>query len=296
VSDVELQQVVRGPQRGDLGIAFRVTPIVLLSFVFLLLVVAAALLAAVIAPYGFNEQDLFARLRPPSSLGGPAGHLLGTDELGRDVLSRLFYSLRVSLLTAFASTVIGAVFGTSLGFLAAHFRGLPEEALTMLIDCQAAMPFMLFALAALAFFGNSLTLFIVLLGFYGWETYARLTRGLVLSALGRGYVEALRNLGFSPLRIHGRHVLPNIASALLVQVTVNFPGIILMESGLSFLGLGIQPPWTSLGLMIGTGRAFLMTAWWIAVFPGLTIFATTLSVSLVGDWLRDRLDAPSASV
>ena len=296
MSDVDLQQVVRGPQRGDLGIAFRVTPIVLLSFVFLLLVVAAALLAAVIAPYGFNEQHLFARLRPPSSLGGPAGHLLGTDELGRDVLSRLFYSLRVSLLTAFASTVIGAVFGTSLGFLAAHFRGLPEEALTMLIDCQAAMPFMLFALAALAFFGNSLTLFIVLLGFYGWETYARLTRGLVLSALGRGYVEALRNLGFSPLRIHGRHVLPNIASALLVQVTVNFPGIILMESGLSFLGLGIQPPWTSLGLMIGTGRAFLMTAWWIAVFPGLTIFATTLSVSLVGDWLRDRLDAPSASV
>ncbi len=296
MSDVDLQQVVRGPQRGDLGIAFRVTPIVLLSFVFLLLVVAAALLAAVIAPYGFNEQHLFARLRPPSSLGGSAGHLLGTDELGRDVLSRLFYSLRVSLLTAFASTVIGAVFGTSLGFLAAHFRGLPEEALTMLIDCQAAMPFMLFALAALAFFGNSLTLFIVLLGFYGWETYARLTRGLVLSALGRGYVEALRNLGFSPLRIHGRHVLPNIASALLVQVTVNFPGIILMESGLSFLGLGIQPPWTSLGLMIGTGRAFLMTAWWIAVFPGLTIFATTLSVSLVGDWLRDRLDAPSASV
>jgi peptide/nickel transport system permease protein len=142
----------------------------------------------------------------------------------------------------------------------------------------------------LAFFGNSLTLFIIIMGINGWENYARLTRGMVLSASTHGYAVAVRSLGAKPLRIYGRHILPNIASALIVQFTLNFPSTILLETSLSFLGLGIQPPLTSLGQMLGAGRNHLILAWWIAVVPGVTIFLTTLSISIVGDWLRDRLD------
>jgi peptide/nickel transport system permease protein len=253
----------------------------------------AAVFADELAPFGYNDQDLFLRLRPPAFLGGPSGRLLGTDELGRDVFSRLLFSLRFSFLTALAGTMVGAALGTTIGFLAAHFRGPTEEVLGILIDFQAAMPFMIFALAAFAIMGNSLGLLVFLLGIYGWETYARLTRGLVLAAANGGYVEALESLGYHPLRVYARHVLPNIASALLVQITLNFAGIILLEGGLSFLGVGIQPPLTSLGLMIGNGRSFIMTAWWIATFPGLAIFLTALTVSVLGDGLRDALDAQS---
>jgi peptide/nickel transport system permease protein len=259
----------------------------------LALLLLSALFAHELAPFGYNDQDLLLRLRPPAFLHGPRAHFLGTDELGRDVLSRLLYALRISLLTALAGTLIGAMLGTALGLLAAHFRGLVEELLGALIDFQASIPFMLFALAAFAFIGNSITLLVFLLGIYGWETYARVTRGLVLSAMQGGYVEAMQGLGYHPLRIYGRHVLPNIASALLVQITLNFPGIILLEGGRSFLGVGIQRPLTSLGLMIGNGRSFLMTAWWIAIFPGLAVFLAALTVSILGDRLRDALDAYS---
>ncbi|TWI29547.1 ABC transporter permease [Mesorhizobium tianshanense] len=275
---------------------FRIPSVLISSAMgFLLIAALCAVFANVLAPYGYNDQNLLYRLKPPSFLGGPQGHYLGTDELGRDVFSRLVFSLRFSLIIAIAGTLIGAGFGTLLGFLAAHFRGVCDEALSALIDFQAAIPFMIFALAALAFFGNSILLFVTLLGLYGWEVYARLVRGLVLSAKELGYVEALRNLGFHPVRIYGMHVLPNIAGSLLVQITLNLPGIIILESGLSFLGLGIQPPLTSLGLMIGNGREFMTTAWWTAVAPGLVIFLTALSVTLVGDWLRDRLDASTST-
>jgi peptide/nickel transport system permease protein len=206
------------------------------------------------------------------------------------VLSRLLYGIRVSVVVAILGTVIGAVVGTFLGFVAAHVRGLVEETIMMMVDVQAAVPFLIIALAVLAFFGNSLTLFIIIMGINGWENYARLTRGMVLSASTHGYAVAVRSLGAKPWRIYGRHILPNIASALIVQFTLNFPSTILLETSLSFLGLGIQPPLTSLGQMLGAGRNHLILAWWIAVVPGATIFLTTLSISIVGDWLRDRLD------
>jgi peptide/nickel transport system permease protein len=144
--------------------------------------------------------------------------------------------------------------------------------------------------AALAFFGNNLVLFILLVGMHGWDQMARQTRGLVISAKAAGYADAIAQIGARPPRVYLVHVLPNIAAALLVQVTLTFPTTILLETSISFLGLGIQPPMTSLGQMLGQGRAFLLNAWWIAVIPGVVIFLATLSVSLVGDWLRDRLD------
>lgn len=249
-----------------------------------------ALLADLVSPYGYTALNLMNRLAPPIGLGGSWAYPLGTDELGRDVLSRLIYSIRTSLLIAFGATIIGAAVGTVLGFLAAHFRGLVEQAVLTLVDFSASLPFLILALSVLAFFGNSMTLLICLLGLHAWERYARIARGLALSAGAQGYAAAVRQLGASPWRIYGRHVLPNIASTLIVSMTLAFPEIILLESGLSFLGLGVQPPETSLGSMVGYGREYLTRAPWILLAPAAVIVLTTLSVSLIGDWLRDRLD------
>jgi peptide/nickel transport system permease protein len=245
-----------------------------------------ALFATLIAPYSFTAPDLRNRLAPP---GNPL-HLLGTDELGRDVLSRLIVSIRISLLIAFGASVISAVLGTTLGFLAAYLRGLAEQAVLMLADFQASMPFLILALSVLAFFGNSLLLLIGLMGLFGWERYARIARGLAISATAQGYASAVRQLGATPARIYLRHILPNIASTLIVSMTLVFPEVILLESGLSFLGLGVQPPMTSLGNMVGYGREYITRAPWIMLAPALTIVFTTLAVSMLGDWLRDRLD------
>ncbi len=265
-------------------------PMVLFGLVWLASMLAVALLADVISPYAYTALDLRNRLSPPVFMGGTWLHPLGTDELGRDVLARLIYSIRMSLLIAFGATIIGAVVGTTLGFLAAHFRGLVEQVVLALVDFSASLPFLILALSVLAFFGNSMVLFICLLGFHAWERYARIARGLAISASGQGYAAAVRQLGASPWRIYGRHVLPNIASTLIVSMTLAFPEIILLESGLSFLGLGVQPPATSLGSMVGYGREYLTRAPWILLAPAFTIILTTLSVSLLGDWLRDRMD------
>ena len=279
------------PAPGRARLFFRkYPPLVLAAGAFVVLVLLVSAAADFIAPYHYTTQDLANRLRPPVFLDGLPQYLLGTDELGRDILSRLLYATRFSVIVAILGTSIGAVLGTTLGFVAAHFRGWVEETLMMLVDAQASVPFMLLALAVLAFFGNSLTLFVIVLGLNGWENYARLTRGMVLSASRQGYAVAVHALGASPARIYGRHILPNILSVLIVQFTLNFPQTILLETSMSFLGLGIQPPLTSLGQMLGAGRKHLLLAWWIAVLPGVMIFLTTLSISIFGDWLRDRFD------
>ena len=264
----------------------RVPPTVLLAAFWVVVMLSIALFADAIAPFGLTRMDLSHRLAPP----GAVEHWLGTDELGRDVWSRLVFSIRISLLIAFGATAMSAVVGTALGFLAAHFRGLTEQAVLTLADFQAAMPFLILALAVLAFFGNSLPLLVCLMGLYGWERYARIARGLAIAATAQGYAGAVRQLGATPARIYLRHILPNIASTLIVSMTLVFPEVILLESGLSFLGLGVQPPMTSLGNMVGYGREYISRAPWIMLAPALTIILTTLAVSLIGDWLRDRLD------
>lgn len=264
----------------------RIPMLVRIGIGWIVLVILIALLADWITPYRFSAPDLRNRLAFPFH---PL-HWLGTDELGRDVLSRLIVSVRVSLLVAFGATLISAVLGTALGFIAAHYRGWVEQFVLMLVDFQAAMPFLILALAVLAFFGNTLTLFIGLMGLYGWERYARIARGLAVAAGAQGYAGAVRQIGAHPARIYLRHILPNIASTLIVSMTLTFPEVILLESGLSFLGLGVQPPMTSLGNMVGYGRDYLTRAPWIMLAPAASIVVTTLAISVVGDWLRDRLD------
>lgn len=265
-------------------------PLVLFGLVWLALMLAVALLGDWISPFPYTQLDLRNRLSPPVGFGGDWLHPLGTDELGRDVLSRLIASIRTSLVIAFGATLVGAALGTTLGFLAAHFRGLVEQAVMALVDFSASIPFLILALAVLAFLGNSMGLFVLLLGLHAWERYARIARGLALSASAQGYAGAVIQLGASPWRVYARHILPNIASTLIVSMTLAFPEVILLESGLSFLGLGVQPPETSLGNMVGYGREYLTRAPWILLAPSVVIVLTTLSVSLIGDWLRDRLD------
>lgn len=267
------------------------TVIVVIAAVWVLAMVLIGIAAPVLAPYDYQKISLTGRLLPPSWMdGGDIAHFFGTDDLGRDILSRLYHSIRLSLLVAILGTFICAIAGTTLGFIAAHFRGAVDDFIMMLVDFQASLPFMILALAVIAFFENSLILFIGIMGIYGWERYARFARGLALSAEEQGYAVAVRSFGASPVRIYLRHILPNVGNTLMVNMTLNFPQVIMMETSLSFLGLGIQPPNTSLGNMVGFGRDYILTAWWLAVIPAITIFLTTLSMSIMGDWVRDKLD------
>lgn len=278
------------PGSGRLAAVLRqaaaVPLLVKIAILWLVAMIVIALLAYQIIPYAFTAPDLRNRLSPP---GNPL-HWLGTDELGRDVLSRLIVSIRISLLIAFGASLISAVFGTLLGFLAAYFRGLVEQAVLMLADFQASMPFLILALSVLAFFGNSLVLLICLMGLFGWERYARISRGLAIAASAQGYASAVTQLGAKPTRVYLKHILPNIASTLIVMMTLVFPEVILLESGLSFLGLGVQPPDPTWGGMIAESTSVMALAPWLALSPGFAIVFVVIGFTLMGDGLRDALD------
>lgn len=263
---------------------------VTLAAVMVILFILVAIFAERLAPYGFASIDLRARNTPPVFFGGSFHHVLGTDELGRDILSRLMISVRVSLLVSILACLIAATIGVTLGLAAAFLRGWVDSLIRVAIDFHASVPFLIFALAILAFFGNNIVLFVVLLGTYGWERYARLVRALALVEYEKGYVLALRRLGAGEVVIAVKHVLPNVAAIIIVNMTIALPELILLESGLSFLGVGIQPPLASLGNMVGLGRDYIVTSWWIATIPGIAIFILTLSISTIGDWLRDVTD------
>ena len=257
-----------------------------LALVFIALFVLFAIFGHLLTPHGFRETSLFARLKPP----GTESYPLGTDARGRDLLARLVTGAQITLVVAIVGTVIGAVLGSLLGILAAASRGKTEAIIVAAVDVQASLPIIIVALFMLAMFDTSFVLFLLLVGLNGWEVYARLMRGATLQAKEFGYVIAVRALGASPMRIYLRHILPNILNIALVQFTVNLPLTVLLETALSFLGLGVQPPLTSLGQIMSEGRDRLMTAWWLTLLPGAIIFCLALSVSMIGDWLRDQLD------
>ncbi|WP_028032107.1 ABC transporter permease [Chelativorans sp. J32] len=263
-----------------------VPPGVLLAMFWLLACLSLVIVLPLVSHLDVTAIDLRARLSPPIGFGGDWAHPLGTDDLGRDVLARLVASLRTSLAIALGAVIISATIGTLIGILAAHLRGWVDQVVVAAVDAQVSVPFIIISLTLTAIFGNNLYLFIFILGMFGWERYTRLARAMTMASRGRGYVLAMSTLGFSWPRIYLRHVLPNIASTLLVTATITFPEVILLETSLSFLGLGIQPPMTSLGNMLGFGRSYLLTGWWIAVAPGLAIFLCALSVSIIGDWAR----------
>ena len=262
-----------------------------LYLVLLGLVLLAALFGPVLAPFDPDAQKLLARLKPPVGFEGALSqHLLGTDQLGRDLLSRMLHGLRLTLLIALAGGVISLVLGVAAGVVAGYARGPVGAGLMAHVDLQLAVPFTLIALLAIALFGNSLPILILIVGLSGWEAYARVVRGQVLSVARMPFVEAAVAAGASHRRILFRHVLPNVASPVIVVWTMNFSSLILLESSLSFLGLGVQPPTATLGSMVGLGRDYLASSAWIALIPSLLILFVSLLVLLIGDWLRDALD------
>ncbi|GLT11984.1 ABC transporter permease [Sulfitobacter porphyrae] len=256
-----------------------------------ILLFALALLAPWIVPFGPLDQSLLSRLRPPLGFERFAtGHYAGTDELGRDVLSRSLYGMRLTLALAFAGALIGLLIGGTLGLVAGLRRGWVEDGIMALVDMQIAIPFTLVALLILSLLGSNLTVLVLVLGIAGWEQYARIVRAEVRRLSSLPFIEAAWTAGAGPVYIACRHVLPNLISPLVVQFTLALSNIVILESTLSFLGLGVQPPQPSLGSMVGLGRDYMPTAPWIVLVPAALIVALTFSVQIMGDWLRDRAD------
>ena len=261
------------------------------SFFWVAVLIVLAVLGAAITPHDPLEQNLMTRNVPPLWLeGGNVGHPFGTDQLGYDLLSRVMVSARPTLLIGGLASVIALVTGTLLGLVAGYFRGPADGLIMLLADSQLSIPSLVIAIAAVAAFGPSIPLLVILAGFSGWMGFARTVRANVLALRGRDFVVSSQALGAGNLRILYRHILPNIASTVIVLITIQFRSLILFEAALSFLGLGVPPPQPSWGSMISGGRDYLLSAWWISVIPGLALMLTVLSVSLIGDWLRDELD------
>ncbi|CAH1678510.1 ABC transporter permease [Hyphomicrobiales bacterium] len=256
-----------------------------------LLFVSLAILAPVIAPFDPDQQKLLARLKPPVGFANanPA-YWLGTDQLGRDLLSRCLYGLRLTLLLALFGTLLGLALGAALGLLAGLVRGWVDALVMGLVDIMMSLPFTLVALFVVAIAGTDVTVLICVLGIAYWAHFARLIRAQVLSLREMPFVEAARSVGASGWRIATVHMLPNLISPVVVMASLNFSNLILLESALSFLGLGVQPPTATLGSMVGQGRDYMASASWIVAVPALLIVLVSLVAMLLGDALRDRLD------
>jgi peptide/nickel transport system permease protein len=269
----------------------RLSPLVVGSWLILLGLVVTALLSPYVAPHNPLRERLIDRLLPPAWVeDGEWRYLLGTDHLGRDLVSRIIYGSRVSLVVGVAAVAIGGALGITLGMAAGFLGGQTDEVIMAVADMQLAFPTILFAIAIIAVLGPSFINLVIVIGISGWVTYARIARGQVLSVREKEFVEAIRAQGGSQWRIVWRHILPNILSPLIVVATLDLARTIILESTLSFLGLGIQPPTPSWGGMLSDGREYLLSAWWIATFPGVALMLTALSFNRLGDWVRDLTD------
>ena len=256
--------------------------------------VALLAVLAVIAPWIVQDperQSLRTRLKPPTLEGADdRAHLLGTDPLGRDVFARLIYGSRVSLVVGLAAVIVGGLFGSAMGLVAGYRGGLTDAVIMTVADAQLAFPFVLLAIGIIAVLGPSFPTLILVIGLSGWVSYARILRAQVLVLRSREFVEAIRALGGSTVRVVLRHVLPNVLASLVVVATLELARAIVLEATLSFLGLGIQPPTPSWGGMVQDGRDHLDSAWWISTFAGVVLMITSIVISRTGDWLRDVLD------
>jgi peptide/nickel transport system permease protein len=245
-------------------------------------------LAPWISPYDPNGQNLALVLRPPDGVFGP--HPLGTDAVGRDILSRLFYGARVSLVIAVMVVVISGVVGVGLGAISGYFAGIIDFAIQKLVEVVWAFPPLLLAVAIMAFLGQGLENLILALVSQRWIAYCRVARGQALSLRSREFVDAARALGAGHGRVIVSHILPNLLPSAVVIGTFSMASAIISEAALSFLGLGVPPAIPTWGTMLADGRTYISTSWWLALFPGLCIFFTVLGINLLGDGLRDILD------
>jgi peptide/nickel transport system permease protein len=274
--------VVRAVLRSKLGVV---------ALTVLTLMVLVALSAPLIAPYDPGAQDLLVRLHPPAwAAAGDSSHLLGTDQLGRDILSRLCYGARVSLLVGACAALLAGVVGAAIGLVAGFLGGWFDRILMRIADIQLAFPSILLALAIVGFLGSGLWYVVLVLGFTGWVSYARVIRSEVLSLRTREFVTEARAIGVTDLTIMRRHLLPNVMAPLATIGTLHVAAAIVAEASLSYLGLGVPKQTVTWGGMLADGQLYLGTSWWVAVFPGVALMLTALAVNLTGDVLRDVAD------
>lgn len=282
---------MRARRRSQLLASLRRNPVALTAVLLLAAILVAAVAAPALAPYDPTAQSLRLRLKPPAWLpGGAEGHLLGTDALGRDMLSRILFGARVSLLVGILAVLVQTLLGVSAGLLAGYYGGAVDNVLMRLADVQQAIPFLVLVVAVAAVVGPSFLNTVLILGITGWVTYGRVVRAQVLSLKTQEFVVASQALGSTDRRVMLRHLLPNLLAPVTVVGTLTISAMILVEASLSFLGLGVPPPTPTWGGMVADGRNYIVTAWWVSVFPGCAIFLTVLVINLVGDWLREALD------
>jgi len=284
--------------RNPLVQAFFNDPITLISGTFLVVIIIAVIFAPFVAPYDPQDQQLPLRHQPPLSTGvakdrtvdPPAEvsrfFLLGTDHLGRGYFSRLIYGGRISLTVGVLGVLVSSSIGVFLGLIAGYYRGIVDDIIMRTVDVFMSVPLLLLALMILFILGPSFVNIIIVFAVARWMLYCRVTRGVVMSLREQAFIDAARAIGCSDSRVIARHILPNLITPLLTLAALDVPRNILTESGLSFLGFGIQPPDSSWGLMLSQGRQYIVTAWWVVVMPGLAIFLTALSFNLFGVWLR----------
>ncbi|GAQ25576.1 ABC transporter permease [Tepidanaerobacter syntrophicus] len=265
----------------------------LVAFILLILIIAISIFAPFIAPYNPAKGNIVNRLKPPTferPADGSFPHILGTDQQGRDVLSRLIYGGRVSMSVGFTVVAIGGTIGTLLGLIAGYFGGWTDLIIMRIVDVASSFPGLLIALTFVMVLGPGQANLTIALLLVGWMIYARMARSQVLTARESTMVEASRAIGCSMPRILFNHILPNVISPLITTFVLEMAHMISAEANMSFLGYGIQPPASSWGLMIGEGRQYITSAWWIVVFPGLIIALTVLCLNLVGNWVREEFD------
>jgi peptide/nickel transport system permease protein len=267
------------------------SPKAMFALAIILTIVACAVASPLLAPYDPAAQSLAGRLLPVWSTAADGKfHALGTDHLGRDILSRLIYAARISLVVGIGASVVAGTIGVLFGLVSGYFGGLVDDVIMRLTDIQLALPYILLAIALLAIVGSGLFNIIIVLSLTQWVTYARVVRGGVLAEKAEEYVLAAKALGFGSGRIMFRYVLPNVFAPIIVIATFSVAQTIIAEAALSFLGLGMPASIPSWGKMLADGRTYLVIAWWLSAIPGLVITFTVIGVNLFGDWLRDYLD------
>ncbi len=282
-----LQQSIRKP-RSLWKIAWKrlvKNRLALVGLSIVLIIIFIAIFANYIAPYDPLKVDLSKYLLPPSR-----EHLLGTDEFGRDILSRIIFGARVSLQIGFFAQVISISLGTVLGLLAGFYGGWVDDVIMRIVEILFAFPFLLFVIAVVAVFGPGIQNLYLAVALIGWAGVSRIVRGQVLSLRERDFVASARAVGAGTLRILFKHILPNALSPIIIEATLGMGGMIMLEAGLSFLGLGVQAPTPSWGSMVQAGLAYMRSAWWYPVFPGIVIMIVVFGFNLLGDGLRDALD------
>jgi len=274
--------------------AIRSMPQNLTAFVGAIIVIVTliiAVFAPLLSPHDPLKQDIRNRLQPPSWVeGGDKMHVLGTDTLGRDLLSRIIHGSRVSLVVGLAAVILSGGVGVTLGLITGYFGGRLDSIVGRLADVQLSIPFLILAVAVVAVIGPSLINLIVVLSITTWVLYYRVVRGEVLSVREEEYIAAAKGIGGSTRHILLQHILPNVSASIVVVATLLVANMIIFEASLSFLGLGVPPPAPTWGRMVADGREYIASAWWISTFPGMAILITVLGINLLGDWLRDTLD------